>query len=252
MIPKIKIGLKIWSNNQRPFSQIKNLFMKEIIDYLEIYLVPGTASSVLPELKRLAMPLVLHAPHSTHYFNPSDQSLLRSNLNIFAEIKKFASELNFPPIIIHPEQGDIQQSLLCLDQFDYPRILIENMPKKGINQEKMIGYAPQEIKLFLRKGYGFCLDISHALKAAHSLKKEPEKFIKEFLELKPRIFHLCGGHLNKEEDEHLNLWEGNFPLKFLKECIKNNENRMVTLETPKKDLSSLREDRQNIRYFKQI
>ncbi|MBU0459995.1 MAG: hypothetical protein KJ771_04260 [Nanoarchaeota archaeon] len=66
------------------------------------------------------------------------------------------------------------------------------------------------------------------------------------------MFHISGGHNDKEKDEHLNLWEGNIDLKFIKECIQNSENKLVTFETPKENISSLNGDIKNINYFKEI
>ncbi|MBU0459994.1 MAG: sugar phosphate isomerase/epimerase [Nanoarchaeota archaeon] len=182
---KIKCGLKLWSSNEELFDQAKELFKKKEIDFIEVYVVPGSTNRVIAKLKGSNIPMVIHATHSSHNFNPGSKDKFEYNLKLFVEIKKVASELNFPKIIIHPEQGDIQQSLACFDKLDYPNILVENMPKKGLQGEELIGYTPQEIKLFLDKGYGFCFDIGHAIKAAYSLKKDLKQFIKEFFKLKP-------------------------------------------------------------------
>jgi len=52
-------------------------------------------------------------------------------------------------------------------------------------------------------GVEFCFDFGHAVCAANSLKKKPMEFIKEFLELKPRLYHLTDGFFKNEKDEHL-------------------------------------------------
>lgn len=247
---KIKKGIKLWTTDTYLFSKAKELFNKGYIEFVEIYIVPGTFDISIKKIKNLDMPIILHMPHSRHNFNPGDRSLLVSNINIFNEVKKFAKELGQPQIIIHPESGNIKDSLGFISRINYNDLLIENMPKEGMNGEKCIGYLPEEIKLYLDKGCGFCLDLGHAYKAAISLHKDPKKFIKEFLKLKPSIFHLSDGNIDKELDEHLNLGEGDFDLSFLKNCIQKSESRMVTLETPRID--GLKNDIKNINFFKNI
>ncbi|MBW2996317.1 GNAT family N-acetyltransferase [Candidatus Woesearchaeota archaeon] len=248
---EIKKGLKIWSTNMKWFDQAKKLFDNKKIDYIELYVVPGSFEKSILKLKGLNVPMIIHAPHSFHNFNLADWSLHKSNISKFEEVKKFAKELNAPKIIVHPGyNGDINSTIECLDKFNYKDILIENQSKIGLNNEEMICYLPKDIKLLLDKRRGFCLDFSHVYKAAASLNKDPKELINEFLKLNPYMFHICDGDSSVEKDEHLSLGEGNFDLEFLKKGIRNSEAKMVSFEVPKK--GELDNDIKSIEYFNSL
>lgn len=249
---KLKIGFKTWSTNLELFDQAETLFQNKKINYLEVYTVPGSSDQTIPLLKKLNIPIILHAPHISHNFNLADPAREESNLKIFEEVKRFAQELNLPRIIVHPGQGNLNQAFKCLEKFRYQNILIENIAKVGTNRKECLGYSPEGIKSFLEQGYGFCLDFSHAIKAACSLNRDYKHFIQEFLTLNPFMFHLCDGNSNFEIDEHLNLGEGNFDLKFLKNCIEESENKIVTLETPRRTHSSFKNDAINLGYLNRL
>jgi len=241
----MKIGLKLWSTNKELFNKANYLYNNKEIDYVELYVIPGSFKS---GINKLNMPTIIHAPHSGHKFNIANKSLLKSNMEKFEEVKKFAQELNALKIIVHPGyNGEIYSALKCLEKFNYENILIENMPVKGLHNENCLGYIPENIKWLLDIGFKFCLDFSHAYKAAVSLNLNAKKLIKSFLKLNPYMFHICDGNINNEFDEHLNLGEGNFDLKFIKNCIGD---KFVTFETPKKN--NLINDIKNIKYFKGI
>lgn len=247
---KINKGLKIWSTEQSLIEEAKRLFDAGKIGFIEIYVIPGSFDKSINQLKNIRVPIVLHAPHSAHNFNPGNKELEESNIKMFEEVKKFAKELDNPEIIVHPEHEDIKTSISCMKKFNHKKILIENMPKKGIRGEKCIGHSPEEIKIYRENGFRFCLDLAHAYKAAKSLNKEPERFIKEMLKLEPYMFHISDGHKDNEIDEHLNLGEGDFDISFLKRCIQESKNKTVTFETPKEN--GLSQDMKNLEYFEKI
>ena len=53
------------------------------------------------------------------------------------------------------------------------------------------------------------------------------------MKLRPKIFHISDGKLNNEKDNHLNIGEGDYDFKFLMRCVKGNESKHMTLETPR-------------------
>ena len=63
------------------------------------------------------------------------------------------------------------------------------------------------------------------------------------------MFHISNGKLDNEKDEHLNLNEGEFDLKFIKNLIKDSD-KMITFEVPKK--FGLKNDFKNIKFFKEL
>jgi len=131
------------------------------------------------------------------------------------------------------------------------RLLIENMPKVGLGGEAMIGYSPAQIEeLIGDSDMGLCLDFGHAVKAAMSLGGDYKIFIKKILDLfTPYVSHLSDGVLNSERDHHLNIGDGEYDLKFIKNSILGNGNMYVTLETPRLNKFSLDEDIKNLECF---
>jgi deoxyribonuclease-4 len=126
------------------------------------------------------------------------------------------------------------------------------MPKVGLNGEKCLGYDAKTMKELTRDKFGICLDFGHAVKAAVSLHVDYKRHLNEFLQLKPKMFHICDGKLNYEKDRHLNIGEGDFEFEFLVECIKKNESKYVTLETPRENSQSLEEDIKNLKTMKSL
>ncbi len=238
----MRIGIKIWSTNTELFPIAEELYKQEMFSYLEVYMVPGTIKNCVI-LKKMGIPLVLHAPHSRHGFNAADRNN-KKNSEIYDEIEQFALLLKPEFVIFHPEFGEIEQSIRFLKTKGIKNSLIENMPKSGLNGEDCIGATPEEISLFLKAGFGFCLDFSHAIKAGHTLKKD---FIPQFLSLGPKMFHISDGHRDSDKDEHLNLGEGDFDIKSIKKRIEALNNAMLTFETPK--TTGLDNDIKNINYF---
>ena len=116
------------------------------------------------------------------------------------------------------------------------RLLIENMPKVGLDGEVMIGYSPGQIEgLIGDSDMGRCLDFGHAVKAAVSLGVDYKECVKRFMGLKPRVFHVSDGMLSGERDEHLGIGEGEYDLGFLMGCVGRSGMEMVTVETPRVD-----------------
>ena len=60
------------------------------------------------------------------------------------------------------------------------------------------------------------------------------------------MFHIFDGVLNNEKDEHLAIGEGEYDFKFLASCIRKDNSKFVTLETPRSNLESLEEDLRNV------
>jgi len=250
-LTNIKYGIKIWSKNLNLFDEISSLFNKDKIDYLEVYTVPGTFDKSIDKLKSIGVPIIIHAPHISHNFNLSIESLYESNIRIFEEVKKFAIELGGTKVVVHPGQGNMQQAFKCLNAIDYKNILVENLPKIGINDKECIGADVDQITQFLDRGCGLCLDLAHAVKAAYTLGLDYKEFITDFVKLKPFSFHLSDGKVNNGFDEHLNLGVGDFDLSFIKKQILSIDDPIVIMETPKKDLN-LQQDIKNIEYFKNL
>ena len=64
------------------------------------------------------------------------------------------------------------------------------------------------------------------------------------------MLHISDGTLKNEKDEHLNIIEGEYDFNFLADCIKGNRTEYVSLETPRANLNSLKEDLENLKKLK--
>ena len=127
------------------------------------------------------------------------------------------------------------------------RLLIENMPKVGLDGEAMIGYSPVQIEeLIGDSDMGLCLDFGHAVKAVVSLRVDYKEYVKGFIGLEPRVFHVSDGMLSGERDEHFGIGEGEYDFGFLMECVEGSRLKMVTMETPRVSQCSLAEDVGNV------
>lgn len=244
----MKYGVKLWSTNNNLYKDVISLINQEF-DYLELLYVPFQEKDV-QLLIDAKVPMIIHTPTLTQgiCFSYND---IGKNYRFFEMTQEFANKLNAEYIIMHPDFGKKKNFTNFLRKIDDQRVLIENMPKYGTENELAIGYSISEIKEFLEIGnFGFCLDFEKAIKSALAQNISYKGFIKELMKLNPNMFHISDGKTNNFRDEHLNLGEGNFDLKFLKNCIDKSENKLVTIETPKKN--GLNQDILNLKYFKKI
>lgn len=265
----LKYGFKIWSVNKPWFSQAITLQKKGKIDFIELYLVPG--SFCLKDLKIFKdIPTAIHSPHFEHNFNIFE--INKDKIKLFQELViKSAEFLDSQFIIVHAGLGENQETfkkninrLADLShtlpgrvkprrKVRHKRLLIENMTKIGIDGRTCFGYSSDQLE-FIKKECGFdiCFDFAHAAKAALSQKLPYKDFIKKIIEtVKPCYFHLCGTYFNSQTDEHQNLFEGDLDMKWAKKILVNlAEKRDIYLvfEVPK--INGFENDLKNIEYFK--
>ena len=228
-----KIGLKLWSTNIEVLPQVRDLYSRNIFDYIELYFVPGTLQKVEEYWSGLRFPVVVHAPHFGHGFNLANKVLIASNFKIFKDTIRCADVLNADTIIVHGGNGGTkEEAIRQLKSLRDSRVLIENKPKMGLNGEECVGYMPEDIVEIIDKCglNGFVLDFNHAVCAARSLSHDPLEYIRIFLAISPRMFHLGDGDYVSLVDTHMHLGRGNMPLdKFIAFLSKE---ATITLETP--------------------
>jgi len=256
---KIKIGIKTWSNNTKVIEQLKTAYSKGIISYVEIYVVPGTSANI-SLFKAMNIPIVIHSTHSKHNVNIAKKELLEYNTKMFKEVVLFTEKLNSETIILHADyDGTNTAAIACLKNFESMvknsgMITVENMPKIALDGTECLGQNAEMMKAILQDKYSFCLDFSHAYKAAFALGKEPKKLINELLELEPKLFHLSGAGSYTLKDDHLNLFDKRNEMdnSFVKKAIKKSKSKMVTIETPVRNLESIEEDLRNIEFLEEL
>jgi deoxyribonuclease-4 len=176
--------------------------------------------------------------------NIADTEKRRFNIQIIDDCLSWADTLRAPYSILHPGFGELNCALEFLELYKGQKLLIENMPKTGICDEKMIGYVPEQIEQLMREKFGFCFDVNHAIKAAVSLKEPYSEFIRRFLHLNPAVFHIADGHLSVEKDEHLHIGKGDYDFDVIMKLITCKKSPLMTLETPR-GIDSLNDDLMN-------
>ena len=245
----LKFGLKLWSTNYALLNEAKWLIDKSFFHYIELLVIPNTEISPFQKIK---LPYIIHITHDNYGLNIADDRKEKFNLKTIHLCLEWANGLRAKYLILHPGFGEIDKAVKFLGKINDRRILIENMPKVGLNQEKMIGFSPEQIKKMIERKFGFCLDFNHAVKAAASLKKDYKKQIEYFLKLDPKMFHISDGIVQNEKDKHLNIGEGQYDFNFLASCIKKSQAEYLTLETPRINLNSLQEDLENLKRLKSV
>lgn len=253
----IKYGLKIWSTDGKLFKEAVQLVRNGEIDFIELYIVPNSfslgKSDFLNELKNV--PTTLHAPHEEHNFDVF--TLNDSKVKIFKnQVIKTADFLGSKFIIVHAETGDSREIFKKnIKKINDKRILIENLPKFGLENEMCFGHSLEQLKFIKDCGFDLCLDFSHAIKSAISQKLDYKEFINKLIsELRPSYFHICNGEMNNDKDEHRDLFDGDFDIKWIKKILlKLTEKKDIYLvfETPKAG-NGLRNDLKNMNYFRSI
>jgi deoxyribonuclease IV len=238
-----KIGLKIWSTNLRYIPIARELFSRQVFDYIELFTVPGSIET-LPLWNDLAVPYILHAPHTYAGLDPSVAASRALNIELVAQVDQFFQALSPAHVIFHPGvHGQVSESISQFRSFGYKfpvmyeKVLIENKPLIGLREETCLGAAPDEMRRILdATGRGFCLDFGHAICYAVAAGKEWKQVLAEFLKLRPSMYHLCDGHFTVK-DAHEHLGAGEFDLPYLIQLIEDG--KPVSLETKRDRQDSL-------------
>lgn len=177
----------------------------------------------------------IHAAHSSFGFDVGERKLEKQNRQKFECVQFAADMFNAQSIVVHAGSGHGQERLKetarQIKLFNDKRIVVENLPYIDRNDGPLSGSIADEIKYIQEEsGCGFCFDFSHAICAAISLNIDIEEQLQSFFDLKPTVYHLCDGDLNKAEDLHLHYNKGNYPLKhFLNDYT--DDNAYITMET---------------------
>ena len=240
----IKFGLKLWSTNIEFIEEAQGLINDDYFDYIELTFIPVT--KIIPFIKN-NISYILHMPTSNHGFNLGNDEKTVEKIKIIKKSIEWGNRLNAKYIIIHPGFGSLDKSKEILKNIDDDRFIIENMPKIGIKNQKMLGYNPLQIKDLKMNKFGFCFDLNHAIKASISLNEDYKEFINKFSKIKPNMFHISDGKLNTQIDEHLPIGDGDYDWQFLIDYIKKSSCKYVTLETPRK---TLKDDLKNLKKIK--
>jgi len=244
----MKFGLKLWSINIDLIDQAVHLIDEKVFDYIELMVIPD--SEIKPFL--IDVPYIIHIPHEKFGVNIGDPAAKELSLQKINESIAWADRLNAKHLILHAGHGSMQHAIDLLRGLSDGRLLIENMPKVGLGGEAMIGYSPAQIEeLIGDSDMGLCLDFGHAVKATVSLGVDYMEYVKRFMGLRPRVFHVSDGTLSGERDEHLGIGEGEYDFGFLMGCV-GSGTKLVTVETPRLKQNSLDDDTYNCKCIKTL
>ncbi len=253
---KGRLGLKIWSINQESFTKLAQFCRKRLIDYVELYIVPGSFDEKKLSALR-GIPIIFHGPTYNQNFSITNKD------RVFSEsidsIRKFASFFDEKRIIFHPGyvmdkkrdniQGLIENLGELMQEFE---IILENAPALGYKDNiRLVISRPEDYDEVIKKtGCRFCLDFGHAVAASNTHRIDMMEFVRQFQKLAPYMYHLSDSRKEKEVDEHLHLGEGDLPLKELVGLIP--EGAYLSLETPKTDFLNLSEDLENLKKLRRL
>ena len=220
----MQLGLKLGSKDINYTEDIYSLFDGEYFQYIELLAIPNSFGGTIQYWKQFSIPIIIHAPHSFAGMNLSLRKNREENLKILHETFSFADELKAEYIIFHSGvNGSIEETFYQIRPFIDSRCLIENKPFIGLNDEKCLGAAPEDVSFILNElKTGFCFDLGHAICTANSLKKEPLEYITQFIQFSPRMYHLSDGNYTSEYDTHFHYGKGTYPLNELLKIIPDN------------------------------
>lgn len=238
-----KFGFKIFSTNLETAPELikECAYFANLSEdvFIELMVIPSSTITDLKKIKDLVgdVEVRIHAPHDGMGFDAGNKELENQNRQILANAQRAADLFQAETMVVHPGCGHGQQyideTVRQFRLFNDSRIVVENLPHTDNGTLSMHGNTAAEISYIMKEcGCGFCFDFSHAICAALSLNKDIETQLKEFFALKPSVYHMCDGDINKTEDMHLHFGAGNYPLPhFLNDYTEKNA--YVTMETGK-------------------
>lgn len=238
-----RYGLKLWSTNRNYVRAARALWEKNMFDYIELFVQPGTFDTCVSQWKEMRVPYIIHAPHYMQGLNFSCAESQAGNIVLVQETLLWADALKARHIIFHPGiSGDVEETARQMSRIRDARVLVENKPYCTVSNDGRIcvGHSASDIALILRRtGHGFCLDIGHALCSAVARGKDIFEEIKAYLSLRPALFHFSDGDRTSPIDVHAHIGEGNYPLPALLALLPARAT--VTVETQKSHPRSLRD-----------
>jgi len=214
---KILFGLKAWSTNLGIIDTAEKLYDEGDLDYIELFAVPDSFQACANAWKGKRIPFIIHAPHSMSGLNFSKPEMEVANIELAEQSFRWADLIHADTVIFHPGTGGtLQETIRQASKLRDSRMIIENKPRDGLDGSICVGSNPEELEMLTGTlGVGFCLDFGHAIEAANSYGEEPIGFVKQFLDLKPLMFHMTDGDYSGKMDRHDAYGKGDFPLDTL-------------------------------------
>ena len=249
----IKLGLKLWSINECYIEEAHRLYKENYFDFIELYIIPNSYNKYADIWSNIKIPFVIHAPHFREGFNLAKPEKETVNLLYANESLKFADLLDSKIIIFHPGiAGSIEETVKQINLIDDRRIVIENKPYYALQDELICnGNSVEEVKYIINNAnIGFCLDVGHAFCSANARNIPPLPYLKEFINLNPKIYHLTDGDICSIFDKHEHFGNGNYNIKEILNILPDE--CMITIETVKDSKTSLIDFQNDIEFLRNI
>ncbi len=251
-------GLKLWSVNDNYVDEAVRLHEMGMFDYIELFIAPGTEERYLSLWaglrERYGIKFVAHAPHFMSGMNLAKRENMENNLRMAKETFKAADRLGAEMVIFHSGIGGKDKEVVFqLKKIFDPRMLIENKPYYPLSGKEMVcnGNSPENIRFIMENaGVGFCLDIGHALCSANAQNKDRNAYLRLFMELKPKMFHISDGDNESVFDSHVHIGSGSYDLKSA--LAELPANSLVTIETEKDSRTDLKDFVGDLKKLKEL
>lgn len=235
-----KLGLKLYSTNERYYPSARKLYDIGAYDFIELLAVPGSYDSSISMWSEFKIPFVIHAPHGVYGVNLGKESSFDINMKAADETRLFADKLNASSIIYHAGiESDIKETVRQLNFIHDPRVLIENKPYITIDGKyRCNGSSVEDIEYILNATkVGFCLDVAHCCAYACSLGHDFLTDLRRFIGLGPAMFHVSDGDVNSDRDQHAHIGKGNYDWTNILPLLADGSR--ITIETTKDSDSNL-------------
>ncbi len=246
----MKFGLKLHTSNYLLYRDAIDAIAAGSADYLELTYLSSELTD-LELLREANIPVVLHSAHAGHGVNYSGDKV-EKNLRELHSVISAADLLDAKHIIVHPDRGNIENFVRVFSMVTDSRLIVENMPKAAKAGGDCVGFHYGELKYLMDMcSCGLCLDFGHAFKAANSIGEDFISFCEQLIALGPTMFHIAQGGRATEQDEHLELYQGDIDLPYVKGLIDSVDREFfVTLEVPFYD--GINNALRSIEYFKEL
>lgn len=248
----IKYILKLWSNNTADFIEAVRLYKEKKIDGVELYNnVKEPLDWQALEGLKAAKVVGIHNPHSHGWH---DFFLTEDQWPHWEQTKQLADFFSAQTIVVHPGRTHNQHTFWeNIQQIVDSRIHIENMAGLDIDRQPMeFGQTVKDLQ-GIKKQLPICFDFEKAVKAAAYQQLDYKRLVTESLEvLEPAYFHVSGGVVSDPMDQHLDLWDCDMDIVWIRETFETyatGHDVLLVFETPKTG-NGLENYLTNIQYFR--
>jgi hypothetical protein len=224
----MKVGVKIFPDNKEYAKRIESH-----VDFYEVVIIEGKKYDFM---KKLDKPFFLHSEDFKYQTNLANPDVNKANVRYLSYALGLLKEYNALGLIVNPgtrfnNRCSIDNFVKLFKKFNAKKIIIENQPPLKNRTYPFFARNYDEVYTLLKKtGVFCCIDLLHAYSSSFFFDKDPEKFCKDLLDLKPKNIHISNGRNGSYIDYHLHFSDGDFNMMQMKALIPKDA--LVTLDTP--------------------